>query len=439
MHAGARTPWQPTPRLGSGRRQCNCYIGLRVRNKSDEEEAMSSQVPSTLPDTMPVPRGMQHGRPPQPARALTHMEVEFTGSGGAYFRLWSVNLLLTLLTLGLYYPWARVRTLRYFSAHTRVGGHALDFHGNPRRMLRGYLLLGLLAALYSAARRASPAAGLLALGIVTALGPALFRASMQFRLANTSWRGRRLGFNGSLREAYAATLPMLLPVLLFLGAAPLFEAAPDSWSRGLAVAYLLLTLPGSAVMPWAFWKLKKYQHDHYTLGDEQTTLRASARSFYALSFRTAGVGMCVGILGGLLAMAPALLARGAQRGPGSMLLAMLAGLLGYLLALAVVGAYGTSRLQDLLWNRTASEHLRFGSDLHFVPLLRLTLANGLLVGLTLGLYWPFAVVARSRMRLGAMSLLATVPLESLSGGSGTPSSDASGEAAVALFGIDMGM
>ena len=42
------------------------------------------------------------------------MPVEFSGRGGEYFRIWIVNLVLTILTFGIYSAWAKVRTKRYF-------------------------------------------------------------------------------------------------------------------------------------------------------------------------------------------------------------------------------------------------------------------------------------------------------------------------------------
>ncbi|MFT6387486.1 MAG: hypothetical protein ACJAUP_000857 [Cellvibrionaceae bacterium] len=40
--------------------------------------------------------------------------LRFEGKGFEYFKIWMVNILLTIVTLGLYYPWAKVRHLRYF-------------------------------------------------------------------------------------------------------------------------------------------------------------------------------------------------------------------------------------------------------------------------------------------------------------------------------------
>ena len=144
--------------------------------------------------------------------------MQFTGSGSEYFRIWIVNLLLMLVTLGVYYPWAKVRRLRYFYGSTEVGGAPLDFHGDPKKMLRGYVLTGTLVGLYSVAGNFSALAGLIAFVLLAALWPALFKSSMQFRLANTSWRGLRFRFKGSIGGAYRAMLPLFLPGLLLLGA-----------------------------------------------------------------------------------------------------------------------------------------------------------------------------------------------------------------------------
>src|SRR5438445_6227587 len=107
-------------------------------------------------DTVPLPLepSFTQAAPAAPplsasGRATHALPITFSGSGSEYFRIWIVNLLLTLVTLGLYYPWAKVRRLRYFYGNTAVGGDTLDFHGDPKRMLRGFLLVGALVLLYS--------------------------------------------------------------------------------------------------------------------------------------------------------------------------------------------------------------------------------------------------------------------------------------------------
>jgi len=384
-----------------------------------------------------------------PAAAPTEHQlgVRFTGSGSEYFRIWIVNLLLTLLTLTLYYPWAKVRRLRYFHTNTLVGGKPLDFHGDPKTMLRGYLLVGLMVVLYSVAGHFSPVAGLVAFLIVAAIWPALLKASMQFRLANTSWRGLRFRFKGSIAGAYRAMLPLFVPGLMFVAAllAVPDQDKPPQWYGGFAIGVTFLSL---LVLPWLWWNLKKYQHDHYALGPLQTELRASRGSFYGVFLKTFGVSLAamivvviVGVVIGVAGFAG--LASYADEDRGRIVAAVMAILLGAIIGLLVVQLiprpYFTSRMQNLLWSRTGNRAMRFRSELRFMPLLGLTLKNWLLMLLTLGLYWPFAAVATARMRCEAVTVRTRVDPESLLDQVRAGDNDAAGDAAGDLFGLDIGL
>ena len=406
-------------------------------------------------DTIPIPlesmarvapasRPFTRGEP-----ALHSLPVRFSGSGSEYFRIWIVNLLLTLVTLGLYYPWAKVRRLRYFYGNTAVGGHTLDFHGEPKRMLRGFLLVGALVLLYSLAGRVSPAAGLVAFLIVAAVWPALFRASQQFRMANTSWRGLRFRFNGDQAGAYRAMLPLFIPGVLTLAAVLFTADAPAA--RGARVGGSLVPLAGLAALllfPLFLWLLKKYQHDHYALGQVQTELRTGAGSFYAVALKTLGVSLLaalvVGVVvaiffggGGALAL---LFGDGRRAGAAAAFVAIVVTiLLIYAAIILVVQPYVTARLQNLVWSRTHSRHVRFDSALRFWPLLRLTLKNWLLIFVTLGLYAPFAKIALARMRLEVVTVHTLLEPDELVSTLRERADDASGDAAGDLFGIDIGL
>jgi uncharacterized membrane protein YjgN (DUF898 family) len=372
------------------------------------------------------------------------LPITFTGSGSEYFRIWIVNLLLTIVTLGLYFPWAKVRRLRYFYGNTLVGGHPLDFHGEPKRMLRGFLLVGVLVLLYSLAGKVSPVAGLVALLIVAAVWPALFRASQQFRLANTSWRGLRFRFTGKQAGAYRAMLPLFVPaalsVLLAWSNDQVDGGLPADWvlSLGLFVSVLLF--------PRFLWMLKKYQHDHLALGGIQTRFSASAWFYYEIGLKTLAVAVgtfvVVGLLVGVVTGAGLMEAfnnRGA-RFSTAMIFGLLAGLmLAYLSALLVIQPYAVTRLQNLVWNHTAHPEVRFESRLRFWKLLRLTLKNMALTLLTLGLYLPFAKVAMARLRLEAVSVHTTTDPDAWVSALQARADDAAGDAAADFFGVDIGL
>ena len=74
-----------------------------------------------------------------PTRSQTPV---FTGSGGEYFRIWIVNVALTVLTLGIYAAWAKVRTRRYFYANTVLDGQPFDYLARPGAIFRGYMIVG---------------------------------------------------------------------------------------------------------------------------------------------------------------------------------------------------------------------------------------------------------------------------------------------------------
>lgn len=394
--------------------------------------------------------------PTEKPRSIQTLPIEFTGTGGEYFRIWIVNLLLILVTLTLYTPWARARKLRYFHGNTLVDGHPLAFHGDPKKMFRGYLLVGAMVLLYSVAGQFSPTQGLIAFVILVLVWPALLKSSLQFRLANTSWRGLRFTFTGSARGAYEALLPLLMPAAIMLGLGsvinPTQQPSPPAWWDWvwLSVFPLMLLLG-----PWLWWRLKKYQHDHYVYAGLQTQFKASVASFYGVFFKTAGVTLASMLAGVLLVAvvgaAAVFVGSGSgltESGLGGLmqnkrlglsLLLVAVPLLGVIAMYVVLIPYITVRMQNLVWSNTGHREFRFQSELAFRSALKLTLKNWLLIALTLGLYWPFAAVAMARLKLQAMKVLTRVDPQTLISRAKSREGEAAGDAAGDLFGVEIGI
>jgi uncharacterized membrane protein YjgN (DUF898 family) len=397
---------------------------------------------STAYGTDPSPPDFSHISPARPEPR--ELSMRFTGSGSEYFRIWIVNLLLTLVTLSIYYPWAKVRRLRYFYGNTVVDGQPLGFHADPKKVLRGYLLVGVMLILYSVAARVSSVGGLVAFVIVAAIWPALLKSTMQFRLANTSWRGLRLRFTGDVAGAYRAMLPWFVPgFLLLLPMALLGESPQDPpvWYGAVA------GLGGLALMvlfPLLWWNLKKYQHDHFAYGPLVTELRTGPGSFYGVALKTLGIALLAGVVVaiGLVAVAGASfgLFRNANSGTqmGAIVAIVIAAYVAMLLVAIGVRPYFTARMQNLLWSRTGNRSFHFNSALRFRSLFGLTLKNWLLVILTLGLYWPFAAVALARLRIESMSVTTRVDPQTLAADARAHEGEAAGDAAGDLFGLDIG-
>ena len=54
----------------------------------------------------------------EPIEASEEYEISFKGNGSEYFTIVIVNWLLTVITIGLYYPWAKARKLQYLYSAT---------------------------------------------------------------------------------------------------------------------------------------------------------------------------------------------------------------------------------------------------------------------------------------------------------------------------------
>lgn len=374
--------------------------------------------------------------------------IGFTASGSEYFRIWIVNLLLIVVTLGLYLPWAKVRKLRYFHANTWVDGDALGFHGEPAKMLRGTLIAAAFLIVYSVGSHFSGWAALLAALAFIGLWPALFRASMRFRLANTSWRGLRFRFTGDTAGAYGALLPPLALVLLPFAVAGLTvgggeggkPGAPSAAATGLIGLCMVVFVVG---LPFFLWKLRRYQHGHYAYGGLQTRLEADVGVVYGVFIKLIGLLIAAAVLAGLVfGLFGAIGAIGRKgSGPGVALIILMAviGLASVLLLNILPKSYLQVRLQNLLWSTTGNDVLRFDSRLKLGPYLGLQLKNYLLIFLTLGLYWPFAVIGTRRAQLEAVTLETRTPLDDLSRTAVEEDPSAAGDMAADLFGLDIGM
>lgn len=407
----------------------------------------SMQQSDPFADTGPLPIN-----PPAAARPSL-LPIRFTGSGSEYFRIWIVNLLLTLVTLTLYWPFARARRMAYFQNNTLVGNDPLGFHADPWKMFRGYLVVLVLGLAYWAVTTFLPSIGWLALLVVAALWPLLWRASLQFRLRNTSWRGVRMDFVGDTRGAYGVLLPFFAPALALLLLVPqgADEAAPAA-ARGAAMVAGLVTLGFALATPWLLLRIKRYQHGGYAFTQEQTGLQLRTGSFYALYAKTAGVTLASMLL--VLALMAALVSLVLGMGQreallslsrmgatsGGILLVLTGGMvLLYLLIPLVTMPYFTTRFQNLLWSGTRSRHIVFRSSLLFGELLRVNFVNWMLIIVTLGLFWPFAKVRAARVRLQAMSVQLDGDVEAWMARAQAEGRGVLGDAAGDFLGIDMGL
>ena len=145
-------------------------------------------------------------------------QVKFTGNAKEYFGIWIVNILLSILTLGIYSAWAKVRTNRYFYGNTSIDGHAFEYHATGKQILIGRVIVVGALVLYQIFANIAPIAALVLLVAYIGLSPWLIVRGLRFSRRMTSYRNVRFDFKGSYRGAFWAfiALPVLNVFTVFL-------------------------------------------------------------------------------------------------------------------------------------------------------------------------------------------------------------------------------
>jgi uncharacterized membrane protein YjgN (DUF898 family) len=367
------------------------------------------------------------------APVTTPAPFEFTGDGAEYFRIWVINLLLTLATLGIYSAWAKVRKARYFWQNTQLAGHPFDFHGRPAAILRGRILAVVMLLAYSWSFEFSLTAGVVTLTILGGLAPWLFLKAQQFRLYNTSHRGLRFGFPARLRDAYRMALPH---VLLWLGLVASAVAVTTSQSTRYVPALLIFPLLIAVLLPMLHHRLKAFQHRHATFGDRRFGFESARGAFYGTYLKGLGVGILA--MAALGAFGVALVFALSRWHANRTVAGIAFGLLGSTIYM-FIWPYMSVRLQQVVWRHTHAGEVRFDTTIGVWALVRLVGKCVALTILTAGLYWPFAAVALARYRITNMRMSTVAPLDSVDAGADVRHRSAIGYEAADSFGLDIGL
>ena len=367
----------------------------------------------------------------------------FTGTGHEYFRIWIVNLLLTVLSLGVYSAWAKVRRLKYFYRNTQLAGTPFNYHGKPFAILTGRILaLALLAAWnFTNFRSGSAWAVLLVLLLV---GPWLVVRALRFKLSNSSWRGLRFGFTGSARTAYLLVLGFGLALMLIGWAAyfPIKNGGMGGPGRMLVAGLLALgavLLCYITVLPFGHYVFKRFQHSNARFGLSDFNFSAGFGGFFKIYLVAIVFGFLSLVVSGMVT--GFLASRAAGLDPTSMSARMLQfgiGAAALYLFFVAVGPYVGARVQNLVWNHTDLDAHRFESRVSARRLFGITLGNLVLTLLTLGLYKPFGTVRAVKYRIESVSLLPATDLDSFTSARDA-ASVAAGQEAAEMFSLDIAL
>jgi uncharacterized membrane protein YjgN (DUF898 family) len=295
----------------------------------------------TLPDTAQIPT-LQGKRNIGPRPRLA-----FHGTGGALFGIFLLNTLLTILTLGIYSFWGKVKVRSYTWSKTEFEGDGFAYHGTGKELLVGFLKAMLVfgipvALLNTVPRLIGPNAFLkfipvLTYGIISVFVPVAMVGARRYRLSRTSWRGILFSFRGHTWGF----------VKLFL------------WGSFLSVITLGFYYPIFVTRRHGFMVSHSY------FGNQKFKFDGKGRDLVKPYF-----------LASLLSIP----------------------------TLGICWFWLLAKKQRYFWEHTYFETTRFRSTVTGGGLLALNLGNLLLLIFTLGLAWPWVMVRKIRFTLTYLTL-----------------------------------
>ncbi len=405
-------------------------------------QPVSSPRPSTVAGDAGPPAATPETASRSTAAAAPAHPFVFTATGTAYFRIWIVNLLLTIVTIGIYSAWAKVRRLRYFYGNTTFDGSPFEFHGRPMALLKGRVIgLVLLVGYSQAARFSLMLWGFIVVALLASM-PWLLWKSLRFRLANSSYRGIRFAFDGTIGHAYLTFTPLMLaalgPGMITVLAQPQAASSQAVLLHFLGRLYLGLGI-ALLLAPWFYFRLKAYQHRHARLGTTAFDFDGkvgTAYMIFAKAILIAIIFVVVAIVAGAIVGAPLWFLADAV-GLNAKPVGIFAGVAVAYLVLITSMVTVRAMIQNFVWNHSTLGGQRFLSLVGRTRSFRIEIVNVFLTVVTLGLFWPFAVVRSLRYRIeslewgGDSAALARAP--------GDVRIGATGEETAELFGLDIAL
>ena len=321
----------------------------------------------------------------------TRQKTVFHGTGGTLFGIHLVNTLLTLVTLGIYYYWAKVRVRTFLFSQTEFAGDRFSYHGSARELLNGAMKAGLVfgvpyyllsnVGLFLESNMATQislqaAASLLLLLFI----PVAIASARRYRLSRTAWRGIRFSFQGT-------TLDFL-----------------KLWLSG----YFLTAVTLGLYYPYFSTKKHAFLTAHSYFGSEPFTFSGDGavlfRPFLKMYLLAVTVAIIVGL--GLFSFIEWPLQNIADPETlGSLVFGAIACLMIGALVFRLLWLPYSLIEQRFFWEQTSIGSARFLLPITIWPYLKLKLGNLLFMVCTLGLAWPWTTIRNIRFITDHLTLI----------------------------------
>ena len=354
---------------------------------------------------------------------LQEHRFSFAGNASDYFGIWIVNLFLSILTLGIYTAWAKVRRLRYFYGNTWLDGHNFEYHAKPKQILIGRIIVVAYLIFVNVIANIYPFLSLALLLPYLVLLPWVINKALAFNARMTSYRNVRLNFEGSyLRSLWIFIVLPILPMFLggvILGAGVGVDAS--AWQEGqieknlplIGFAGAVFFLSYLVLVPFISRATSNYIGSNLSFGTSKFNTDAPLK----VLFINYGQAILIGVAGLIIFGLVAYLSVGGNIVPGSevsqagLVALQIVGFLFYISLFAIYFFYQAG-VRNIAYNATQLEggH-EMKSTLSRFRYVWIILSNFVLTVMSMGLMRPWAAVRTWRYKAVNSAVMAAGPLD----------------------------
>ena len=371
----------------------------------------------------------------------------FTGKSLEFFGIWIVNICLTILTLGIYSAWAKVRTHQYFYGNTILDDSSFRYLASPLQILKGRAIASLLFVIYYILNATFPIYGIGFAVIIMALVPAIIVLSLSFRMKNTGYRNITFHFERNFKQAYAVYAAPIVAfgTLFIISIIMAIPQGPDPISAGTLARNEIENPPFgifavflAMIFSYPFWEYLKANFiiSNTFYGTSRFNFDTRAGSFYKLYILSLILFIFViFVFGFLLAL---LEGYPKQEIADPKLFATSFVILGAIPFYLWAFAYVQTKKTNLIFNHTLINDMPLESNLTVTYMFFLYVTNTIAILLSLGLLIPWSMIRSARYRAKTLSLLTATNLDSFIANQQEQVS-AMGEEFGDIFDIDVGL
>lgn len=347
-----------------------------------------------------------------PVRAMS-----FKGTGGEFFVIWLVNAILTIITLGLFLPWAFVRSRRYFYENTELAGKNFAYHATGKSILGGWLCIAVLYGIFLVNIAHNNAVlSLIMVLLFILFSPWLIMQGLRYQAMMTTLNGVRFNFHTNPLRAWWVMLgqPLLLALAIVIISSIIVKIMSSSMNGGIIIAgsvlVLVVSLVGVALMQGLYisqWG--KLLINNLQYGNVKFDVSLKTKKCTVIVLKAVLLFIPFMIVSGYLIVAPMLrlmMYTGAAQDAIMMAVMQSAGsvVLGYfiyMLGILVCYCYGYVAIRNYIYSQASLHNgaIRFRSTARVGAFVWLVVSNLLVCSITAFLAYPWARVRATRYLL----------------------------------------